>query len=285
MSIAVIGPVTKDMIVIGKNKKEQIGGTAFYSGIALANLGIKTKIFTKLSVKDKSLLSNMKHKNIELFPYFCKSTTCFRNIYLGDERQQFVDSISAPFSVKDVKGAGNCRFVHLGPLTKGDIPLSVIKYLKSLGLTISLDVQGYLRRIRNKKISLMKWKDKEKFLKYVDILKADKKEAKVLTGKDERLAAMTLAAMGPAEAIITDGEHGSLIYSQNRYYRIPAFSPGVTKDVTGCGDTYMAAYLAKRMQSSDLKECGLFAARCATAKIERGVFNASEKDVGDRLIP
>ncbi len=269
MSIAIVGSVTKDRIILGNSEREQIGGTAFYSSITLANLGIKTKIFTKLSVKDKSLLSNMKHKNIELFPCFCKSTTQFRNIYSDDERQQFVDSISAPFSVQDIRNIRDCRFVHLGPLTRGDIPLSVIKYLKSLGLTISLDVQGYLRRIRNKKVSLIKWKDKEKFLKYVDILKADKKEAKVLTGKTGRAA---LAAMGPAEVVITDGGHGSLIYSQNRCYRIPAFSPRVTKDVTGCGDTYMAAYLAKRLKSSNIKECGVFAARCATIKIEKGTF-------------
>ena len=272
MAVAVIGHVTKDIVEINSRTEKKIGGTAFYSGITLANLGIKTKIFTKLAAKDKKLLATLKHRNISLFPYFCKFTTCFRNVYLGNDRKQFVESIAEPFTIRDVRSIGNCKFVHLGSLTKEDIPLALMKYLHSLGLTISLDVQGYLRKIRNKKVILIDWKDKEKFLKYVDIVKTDKKEAEILTGRKGGLAAKALAAMGPDEVVITDGMHGSSIYSGGRYFRIPAFRPSVIKDVTGCGDTYIAAYLAKRLESSNLKECGLFAARCATAKIENGVF-------------
>jgi len=272
MSIDVIGHVTKDIVEINSRTEKKIGGTAFYSGITLANLGIKTKIFTKLATKDKKLLVALKHRNISLFPYFCKFTTCFRNVYRGERREQFVEGAVEPFAVAEIKRIGKPKFVHVGPLTKNDIPVSILKYLKSSGLTVSLDVQGYLRKIRNKKVILTDWKDKEKFLKYVDIVKTDKKEAEILTGRKGGLAAKALAAMGPDEVVITDGMHGSSIYSGGRYFRIPAFKPAVIKDVTGCGDTYIAAYLARRLQSSNLKECGLFAARCATAKIENGVF-------------
>lgn len=276
MAVALIGHLTKDIVEINGKAEEKTGGTAFYAGITLANLGIKTKIFTKLAGKDRVLLKNLRHKNIELFPSYSRYTTSFRNVYPKgtDYREQFIESVAEPFSVKEVRGTADCEFVHLGPLTKGDIQLSLLKYLKSCGLLISLDVQGYLRGIRNKKVVLTDWKDKEKFLKYVDIVKADEKEANILTGKNGRAAAKTIAIMGPHEVVITDGFRGSFVYSrqQNKYFRISAFKPSVIKDVTGCGDTYIAAYLAKRLESNNLKECSLFAARCATIKIEKGIF-------------
>lgn len=287
MSIAVIGHITKDTVEVSERKDEKIGGTAFYAGITLANLGIKTKIFTKLAGKDRVLLKNLQHKNIGLFPSYSRYTTSFRNVYPKgtDYREQFIESVAEPFSVKEVRGIGDCELVHLGPLTKGDIQLSLVKYLKSCGLLISLDVQGYLRGIRNKKVVLTDWKGKEKFLKYVDIVKADEKEANILTGKNDKSAAKALAAIGPSEIVITDGFRGSFVYSrqQNKYFRIPAFRPSVIKDVTGCGDTYIAAYLAKRIESDDISECGRFAAMCGTMKIEDGFFNGSKKDVEKRL--
>lgn len=273
MVIAIIGPITKDKIILANKSMAKIGGTAFYSSITLANLGIKTEVFTKLSAEDKNLFSALKHRNISISPYFCNSTTSFRNIYHGERREQFVEGIAEPFSVKEIKSVKDCKIVHLGPLTRKEIPLAILKYLKFRGLIISLDVQGYMRQIKNNKVRLTDWREKRKFLKYVDIVKADKKEASIITRKKGEAAAKSLAAMGPKEVLITDGAHGSAIYADGRYFSIPAFTPFVIKDVTGCGDTYVAAYLAKRLKSSDLKECGLFAARCATIKIERGYFS------------
>ncbi len=272
--IAVVGHVTKDVIDFNGRREEKIGGTAFYSGITLGNLGIKTRIFTKLSAGDKGLLDALKHKNISLFPSYCRYTTCFLNAYAGEKREQFVNSVAEPFSVKDLKGIEKCGIAHIGPLTRKDIPLEILKYLKSAGITTSLDVQGYLRRIRKRRVLLADWKDKKEFLKYTDIIKADRKEANILTGRSGKKAAEALAKMGPTEVVITDGRNGSLVYSkaEDKHFVLPAFKPSVSGDVTGCGDTYIAAYIARRFESDDLKECGLFAARCATAKIEKGVF-------------
>lgn len=272
MAVAVIGVVTKDTIVRAGSEEQKTGGTAFYSGLTLANLGIKTRVITKLAAADKGMLSAMKHKNISLHPYFCNSTTRFRNVYRGERREQFVGGVAEPFSVSDIRPLKNCNIVHLGPLTRDEISLSVVEYLKSLGLMISMDVQGYLREIQNKKVRLAKWKEKKDFLKHVDIVKADKTEARVLTGKTGKAAAKAIAAMGPIEVIITDGANGSMVYSRKQAFKIPAIEPAVITDVTGAGDTYIAAYLARRLSSGNVRECGLFAARCATAKIENGVF-------------
>jgi len=40
-------------------------------------------------------------------------------------------------------------------------------------------------------------------------------------------------------------------------------------DPTGCGDTYMAGYICKRLTSEDFNEIGKFASKIASLKLER----------------
>ncbi len=55
-------------------------------------------------------------------------------------------------------------------------------------------------------------------------------------------------------------------------------------DATGCGDTYLAAYIHKRRKSSSVKERGIFAAATATLKLEEfGPFRGTEEDVQNFL--
>lgn len=282
MAVAVIGHVTKDTVINSLGEKSQTGGTAYYTAIALARLGIKTHVYTKLAEGDRALLSPMHVKNIELFPSFCRHTTSFRNVYPKkgtDYREQFVGNIAEPFEISDISNV-KVNIVHLGPLTKSDIPLDVLEYLKSLGVVVSLDMQGFMRKIAGKKVSKAKWKDAKKFLRHVDILKADISEAELITGKG---GFKKLASMGPIEVLITNGQKGSIICSRKKQWRIPAFNASIITDATGAGDTYIAGYLAKRIESNDIKECGRFAAMCATMKIENGFFNAAKKDVEKRL--
>ena len=54
-------------------------------------------------------------------------------------------------------------------------------------------------------------------------------------------------------------------------------------DATGCGDTYLAAYLARRLTTDDLAECGAFASAVAGIKIEAfGPFRGTAAEVAAR---
>jgi sugar/nucleoside kinase (ribokinase family) len=68
--------------------------------------------------------------------------------------------------------------------------------------------------------------------------------------------------------IITRGSQGSLVCNSGGFTSIPAYRPVVTKDATGCGDTYMAGYLYKRCKGAGIKEAGEFAAAMATLKLQ-----------------
>jgi sugar/nucleoside kinase (ribokinase family) len=281
--ICVIGHITKDIVIIGKNKKELPGGVAYYFSLALKNLDphIKIAVVTKLKKEDKVLLDELIKKDIQIFWKKSENTTIFENIYPEslDYRIQKVRSLASSFTVEDVKDI-SAKVFHLGPLTKRDIPLEVIKYLSRKAI-LSLDIQGFVRDIRENKVEESSWEKREEGLPYIDILKANEKEAEILTGiTDINKAAKKLANFGIKEVVITMGKRGSLIFSEGKFYDIPAYPPEKEVDVTGCGDTYIAAYIYKRLKSFDIEFAGKFAAATATLKIEKfGAFKENKEKV------
>ena len=283
--VCVIGHITKDLIKIKNVEKEMPGGVAYYFSIALKNLGSNVSLITKVAEKDKDLLNDLIKKNISIFYKVSQETTVFENIYPEslDFRVQNVKSVAEPFNAKDILEI-SAKIFHLGPLTKEDIPLEILKLL-SKKAKISLDIQGFLRKIGKGEVKSVTWEDKDEGLAYVNILKTDEAEAKILSGKDNiKKAAVKLSTYGIDEIIITLGNKGSLIYSKGKFYPIPSFPAKKLVDATGCGDTYMAGYIYKRLKSSDIEEAGRFAAATALLKLEEsGPFRGTEEDVQNFL--
>lgn len=142
-----------------------------------------------------------------------------------------------------------------------------------------------MRKIEKGEIKSVDWEEKEEGLAYINILKTDIMEAKILSGENNiKKAAVKLSTYGIDEIIVTLGEKGSLIYSKEKFYFIQSFPPRKIVDATGCGDTYMAGYIYKRLKSSDINESGRFAAGTASLKLEEsGPFKGSEEDVQNFL--
>ena len=285
MKFCVIGPLSKDRIIITdiKHIEERPGGTAYYSSSVLSNLGFDITLLTKMSEKDFRLSESINSKKI-LIP--SEKTDVFINRYPSrnsNEREQELFSVIDPFTKDDVEAIKNFDFVHVGPLISSDISSEILELLKKNNKTIVLDIQGMVRKIEGNKVVNHRLKDK-KFLENIDILKADASEAAILTEeKYPEKAAKIIRSFGVKEILITFGSKGSLIYSGEKFYKIPAFRPVKSIDTTGCGDTYVAGYIAKRSGSDNIEECGRFAAMCATMKIEQGVLRSKKEEVEKRL--
>ncbi len=138
-----------------------------------------------------------------------------------------------------------------------------------------------LRPSRVGPVSGEDWAEKQQWLECVDILKAGESEALMVSGEQHpERAAEVLASFGPKEVVITMGSRGSLIYTEQRLYRIPGRTPRKTGDPTGCGDTYVGGYLHERLRGTPPEMAGRFAAAMATLKLEGlGPFSGSEADV------
>ncbi len=279
--ICCIGHLTLDKVVTPKTTLNMEGGTSFYFSNAVCNMDVRYVLVTSVAEKEKIFVENLRAKDIEVKVFYGSNTVYFENIYSKslNHRVQKVLQTGDAFSFEKVKQIDAAIF-HLGPLLAGDIPLKLIKALSKKG-KVSLDVQGYLRKVENQNVYAVDWKEKREALRYVDILKANEIEMEMLTGTKEVLkGAKMLNVWGPKEVVITLGSLGSVIYSDHFFYDIPAYVPAAGVDTTGCGDTYMAGYLYKRIKHADIQDAGEFAAAMASLKIvSHGPFTGTEAEV------
>jgi sugar/nucleoside kinase (ribokinase family) len=283
--ICTIGHITLDKVVTAQSVKYMPGGTSFYFSKALRQFDLKYMLVTALAEEESHIVAGLREENIEVFSQNSPYTVYFENIYSAnqDHREQNVLHKAAPFTVAQMP-AIDAKIFHLGPLLSDDIAVDLLKSLASKGM-VSLDIQGYLRYVKNKKVFYEDWADKKEALQHVSILKANEFEMEVVTGtSDVREGAQYLADLGVKEVIITLGSKGSLIYKDNHFFQIPAFKPAAVVDATGCGDTYMAGYLSKKVAGASVQEAGEFGAAMATLKIQSsGPFSGDAEMVEEVL--
>lgn len=280
-----IGHITLDTIITPQNTVYLPGGTAFYFSHALARLDADYLLVTALAETEMEAVAGLRAKGIEVRAWPSAHTVVFENRYghNPDERTQRVLQEADAFTVEQLRDV-EAQVFHLGPLLANDIPAAVIKALAVKG-KVSLDVQGFLRRVKDQQVLGTDWAEKKELLPFIHYLKANEEELELLTGSsDVYQGAKTLAAWGVKEVIITMGSRGSLLYSGERFYTIPAFVPARVTDATGCGDTYMAGYVYSRIKGEGLQASGEFAAAMASLKIEgSGPFTGTKKEVEEVL--
>jgi sugar/nucleoside kinase (ribokinase family) len=265
--ICCIGHITRDKIVTPQTEVYMAGGTAFYFSHAVRTMDAKYLLVTALGESDMRSVTDLRSIGIEVTAFPSAHTVFFENKYAGnmDHRTQRVLQ---------------ARIYHLGPLLAHDMSVELIRLLATKG-KVSLDAQGFLRKVENQKVVPIDWTEKLEALPYISMLKANEHEMEVLTGEtDPRTAARILADWGVEEVIITLGSKGSVLYHNNTFYDIPAYIPTTISDATGCGDTYMAGYLSQRIKGASLQDAGEFAAAMASLKMESpGAFKGQVKDI------
>ena len=279
--ICCVGHITADKVVTPLSVKYMPGGTAYYFSCAVANLDMSYRLVTSLAPAEMHYVEELRSHGIEVQVQSSTHTVNFENIYGDDpdERIQNVLQKADPFTINELEHI-DAKIFHLGPLLADDISTDIIRTLAAKA-RVSLDVQGYLRKVVNNKVYPTDWPDKKEALQYVHTLKADEAELQALTNCDNmRIGAQILADWGVQEIVITNGSKGSVIYADNIFYTIPSYHPKIITDATGCGDTYMAGYLYRRVKGSSIQHSGEFAAAIATLKMESsGPFIGTEDDV------
>ncbi|MGF7118223.1 PfkB family carbohydrate kinase [Methanobacterium oryzae] len=292
-NITLIGPVAKDTIFKNNSKYKSTGGAVYYQSSILNSLKIKTKPIVTLSKIDNDLL-NAFPENVEVFPLFYDKTIEFQNIYPTEDPNFRIQKASIPINPIKVEYISSLNLkdsdiILLGPLCPYDIPLKTLEYLFNLKIPIYLGIQGYLRHLKENKVVLHPCNDAQNYLKFIKIIFMDENEAEIILGKKLSLEkiAKKLTTYGPEEVIITQGSKGALIYSKalNKTYKIPAFPPKFVEDPTGLGDTFMAAYAAKKLEVNDPGECGRFAAAASAIKLEnKGVFKGNKELIEEKIM-
>lgn len=279
--ICCVGHITRDKVVTPQVELYMAGGTAFYFSHAVNMTPARYLLVTALGESDMQSVADLRAKNIAVTVLPSAHTVYFENKYADnmDHRTQRVLAVADPFTIEPLQQV-QARIYHLGPLLASDMSTDLIRFLSGRG-KVSLDAQGFLRKVDGEKVVPIDWADKIEALPHISMLKANEHEMEVLTGQtDPRLGARMLADWGVEEVIITLGSQGSILYHQGIFYDIPAYVPPTVSDATGCGDTYMAGYLSQRIRGASLQQAGEFAAAMASLKMELpGPFKGTAEDI------
>ena len=284
--ICCVGHITHDKIITPQHTDHLNGGTAYYFAHGIARLPEpRFSLVTAVGADDHAAVEELRDMGIDVKLIPGSGTVYFENAYgeNSDHRTQRVLAKADPFRIEHLTDV-HADIFHLGSLLADDFAPDLIRYLSTKGL-VSLDVQGFLRRVENTNVLACDWEEKEACLKYVDILKVNEHEMHVLTGETEVLAAARrLEGWGVREVVITEGSLGSFIYAEGKLVEIRAYPPRQLADATGCGDTYMTGYLYKRAQGAGYREAGCYAAAMSTLKLEHfGPFSGTEADILRRI--
>jgi sugar/nucleoside kinase (ribokinase family) len=277
VSLLLMGPVTRDTIIRQDSNFHSTGGPVYYHAGVLDSLGIDATALVTLGQEDEDLLKSFPSA-VRVIPSFREKTAEFENYYPStdpNQRKQRAKMPCNPLKKEHFRDLDLDLFdaFLVSPLSPADIPLETLKYLYHTKKPIYMGIQGYMRHLEDFEVVLRPWKDYHKFIPFIKIIFMDELEARMILGtrySDLEIIVRKLAAHGPEEVIITLGDRGSLIYVEKmkEVYRIPAVPPHKTVDPTGLGDSYMAAYASKRLESFDPEKCGIFASQIASLKLE-----------------
>jgi len=271
--VCVIGQIVKDFNYLrGKRSVPKIapGGTSFYSTYSYYSLGFKTAVVTSFNHNDKSFLpKQFKNGTIKFFNNKDATTTEFKNIYKAGNINYRKQEVA--FNNKAVTGfIPVAKIYHFGPLILNDIDRDLyLKVAKRKGLKV-LDIQGLVRKLKNKKVVEQIGSSVGKLVEGFNILKCDTRELSLIKNySDKKKIIGYLWDKGISEIIVTKGFFGSTIYSRELgKIAIPPFIPSKIKDATGCGDVYTAIYAMARYKRYSIYHAGLLASAGSGLKTE-----------------
>jgi len=95
-------------------------------------------------------------------------------------------------------------------------------------------------------------------IKLVDVLIINDSEARELSENHNLIkAAETIRKMGPKILIIKKGEHGALLFTNDKMFSVPAFPIEDIFDPTGAGDTFLGGFVGWLDRSQDISDANL----------------------------
>ncbi len=257
MDLVVAGYLLHDVLDIDGQIKECLGGSAAYTSLAAAKLGVSVGIVSKVG-EDFKYFKEL--EGIDLNGVLKqKITTVFFNTYRNGVRTQRIANIWGKIVAEGIPG--NClkaKAIHLGPVFN-EISIETISFLRqNSNAFISLDPQGFLRGEEN---SIVFPKEMDySLLDFVDLVKVSE--------RDCSQKALKIMKQKCGIVIVTRGKEGSTVFSDGKVFDIPFFKVEKLVDETGAGDVFMAGFIKEYLESKDVEKSALFGSATASFAVE-----------------
>ena len=237
--------------------QRMVGGAPANVAAAIAKLGGKSKLFTKLGN--------------DPFGHYIVEELSNLNVDTSDILYDDQSDTSLAFVTLDKDGNRDFKFYRRSAadlqLCVDDIPRDIMENVKVLHFGSVDLVESPMKEVHNYLIKLAKlndvvvsfdpnvrldlWDDLDAYqqtirdyLEYVDIIKVSKDELEFIAGTDNILSAVKyFFSKGIKQVVYTMGEAGARVYFDDMTY---VEAPGVkveTVDTTGAGDAFIGTYL------------------------------------------
>jgi sugar/nucleoside kinase (ribokinase family) len=178
----------------------------------------------------------------------------------------------------------DCEYLMLGNLSP-QVQQSVIERLKNRPKLIVMDTMNFWMDIALDELL--------KTLKLVDVLTINDAEARQLSGEFSLVkAARKILTMGPQYLIIKKGEHGALLFHEDKIFSAPALPLEEVFDPTGAGDTFAGGfigYMAKAgtVSFESMKNAIIYGSALASFCVEKfgseRLRNLTQEEIAARI--
>ncbi|MCB0762706.1 MAG: sugar kinase [Flavobacteriales bacterium] len=253
MKLVEVGTVAFDSIETPFGKRDKVvGGAATYISLA-ASFFVKESGLISVIGDDfpKDMLEEMDDKGIDqqgLQIRHGEKSFFWAGKYHFDmnTRDTLITDLNvlADFEPSVPEAYQNCDFLMLGNLAPS-VQMSVVEQLPVRPKLVVLDTMNF-------------WMDNTpdqlaEVLTKIDVLTINDEEARQLSGEYSLVkAARKIFTMGPKILIVKKGEHGALLFHEDRVFFAPALPLEDVVDPTGAGDTFAGGFIGYLASTRDL---------------------------------
>ncbi len=275
--ISIIGNLILDRILIRDKCTDSCpGGTAFYSGMALAKLKANVQLISKIGADyPDRFLTTLTDEGINIDPVIkskSKNSTSFLLNYSDnlESREASVPCRGPVITPEDIpRHINQSRIVQLG-MVANEIDPEVVSLLDHDSIHIIGADLHFIREISDDgKITLGRGANFRPFMHKIDVIKGSFEEVRAFadTGNIKR-ALKKISSMGPKIILATDGANGSILYSKGTFFKIPVYRV-IVEDTTGAGDIFLSSFLYfYGIKQDDLLKSAYLASAAASFVVE-----------------
>ena len=271
VELIVVGSIGIDTIETPVARRESIlGGSASYACAAASfftSVGMVGVVGTDFPKQDVDLY---KHFRIDLDGLETVPGETFRwsGVYeanMDNRRTIRTDlNVFASFLPKLPTSYRKSPFLFLANI-QPDLQLHVLEQIEKPRFTVVDTMDLWINTAKEKLLEV---------IQRVDMLTLNESEARHLSDQHTLLkAARALLKLGPKYVLIKKGEHGSVLFSHNGIFLMPAFPLEDVQDPTGAGDTFagglMGALAAgKKVDETSIRRAMIYGSIVASFGVE-----------------
>ncbi|NQT25228.1 hypothetical protein HQ585_07730 [candidate division KSB1 bacterium] len=266
-SVLIVGSATIDTIVQENQKTRKIGGAVTYAGLTFKKLGLDVTVLSNIGLRDRSIIDLYRRSGIRLIRGKTISTTRFVNhLKDGNRTQEMPRKARRIDPSKYYPVIKTFDHILLGPLHPEDFHPDFLSYLSFSNKLVTLDLQGYIRRIQHGRVTTGVSKHLHSALYAADVVKSSIRELETVLAKYKMEAEDLVQEFKLSELIVTSGQNGGfLLASTGDKIEFTAKKIEAERDPTGAGDVFFSAYLFHRFHqeqsiAASLEQASIIAA-------------------------